>query len=134
MIDTNSVYINKALRDIGLRVLYKTTVGDNEQIITDVIKLALSRVDVIITTGGLGPTVDDMTRQGVANAVGQSLVLKQELLDDIAAKFVKFGSRMSDNNRTQAMIPERAIPIYNPVGTAPGFIVEHEGKVILRVP
>src|SRR5215468_2889768 len=107
MIDTNSVYINKALRDIGLRVLYKTTVGDNEQRIIDAIKLALSRVDVIITTGGLGPTVDDMTRQGIAAAVGQQLIFRQDLLDDIAAKFVKFGTRMSDNNRTQAMIPEQ---------------------------
>jgi nicotinamide-nucleotide amidase len=134
IVDTNSIFITKELRGTGVRVVYKTTVGDDEQRITDVIRLALSRVDVIITTGGLGPTVDDMTRQGVANAVGQKLVLHQELLDDIAAKFVKFGSRMSDNNRTQAMIPEKAIPIRNPVGTAPGFIVEHEGKVILSVP
>lgn len=134
IIDTNSIFITTELRGTGVRVVYKTTVGDDEQRITDVIRLALSRADVIITTGGLGPTVDDMTRQGVANAVGQKLVLHQELLDDIAAKFVKFGSRMSDNNRTQAMIPERAIPIHNPVGTAPGFIVEHKGKVILSVP
>jgi nicotinamide-nucleotide amidase len=134
IVDTNSIFITKELRGTGVRVVYKTTVGDDEQRITDVIRLALSRVDVIITTGGLGPTVDDMTRQGVANAVGRKLVLHQELLDDIAAKFVKFGSRMTDNNRMQAMIPEGAIPIHNPVGTAPGFIVEHEGKVILSVP
>jgi nicotinamide-nucleotide amidase len=134
IVDTNSIFITKELRGTGVRVAYKTTVGDDEQRITDVIRLALSRADVIITTGGLGPTVDDMTRQGVANAVGQKLVLHQELLDDIAAKFVKFGSRMTDNNRMQAMIPEGAIPIPNPVGTAPGFIVEHAGKVILSVP
>src|SRR5215475_11138528 len=101
MIDTNSVYLTKQLRSIGLRVLYKTTVGDNEQLITDVLKLALARADVVITTGGLGPTVDDMTRQAVANAVGRKLEFRQELLDDIAAKFVRFNSRMSENNRIQ---------------------------------
>ena len=134
MIDTNSIYITKQLRGIGLRVLYKTTVGDNEQLITDVIKLALGRVDVIITTGGLGPTVDDMTRQGVANAVGRTLEFHQELLDGIAAKFSTFNSRMSENNRSQAMLPERAVVIDNPVGTAPSFIVEEKGKVIISLP
>jgi len=133
-IDTNSVYITKQLGSIGIRVLYKTTVGDDEQRITDVIGLALSRADVIITSGGLGPTVDDMTRQGVANSVGRGLEFRQDLLDEIAAKFARFNSRMSDNNRIQAMIPEGSTPIDNPVGTAPGFIVEHEGKVILSVP
>src|SRR5882672_8871595 len=117
IVDTNSVFITKALREIGLRVLYKTTVGDNEQRIIDVIKLAFSRAELIITTGGLGPTVDDMTRQGVAGAVGRKLEFRQELLDDIAAKFAKFGQRMSDNNRTQAMMPEGATTIHNPVGT-----------------
>lgn len=134
IVDTNSIFINKKLREIGLRVLYKSTVGDDEQRITDVIKLALSRVDVIITTGGLGPTVDDMTRQGIANAVGQPLEFRQTLLDEIAVKFSKFGSRMSDNNRSQATIPQGAISIDNPVGTAPGFIVEYDGHAILSVP
>ncbi len=134
IVDTNSVFITKALRDIGLRVLYKTTVGDNEQRIIDVLKLALSRADVIITTGGLGPTVDDMTRQGVAGAVDRKLEFRQELLDDIAAKFVRFGQRMSDNNRMQAMVPEGATPVHNPVGTAPSFIVEEDGKIIISLP
>jgi nicotinamide-nucleotide amidase len=134
IVDTNSVFITKALRDVGLRVLYKTTVGDNEQRIIDVITLALSRADLIITTGGLGPTVDDMTRQGVAGAVGRSLEFRQDLLDDIAAKFAKFGQRMSENNRTQAMTPDGATVINNPVGKAPGFIVEENGKVIVSIP
>ncbi len=134
IIDTNSIFITKLLRGTGLRVLYKTTVGDDEQRITDTIKLALGRVDVIITTGGLGPTVDDMTRQGVASAVGRPLEFRQELLDDIAVKFTKFNSRMSDNNRMQAMIPQGALAVPNPVGTAPSFITEYEGKVIISLP
>jgi nicotinamide-nucleotide amidase len=134
IVDTNSIYITKQLANVGLRVFYKTTVGDDEQRITDVIKLALSRADIVITSGGLGPTVDDMTRQGIANAVGRNLEFRQELLDDIALKFQRFNSRMSDNNRVQAMLPEGAIAMNNAVGTAPGFIVEHDGKAILSVP
>src|SRR5260370_30163251 len=134
ILDTNSVYITKLLRSTGLRVIYKTTVGDDEQRITEVIKRALERSDVIITTGGLGPTVDDMTRQGVANAVGQNLEFHQELLDGIAAKFSTFNSRMSENNRSQAMLPERAVVIDNPVRTAPSFIVEEKGEVIVSLP
>ena len=133
-IDTNSVYITKQLGSIGIRVLYKTTVGDDEQRITDVLKIALGRADIIITSGGLGPTVDDMTRQGVANAVGRGLEFRQDLLDGIAAKFNRFGSRMTDNNRIQAMIPEGSTVIDNPGGTAPGFTVEHEGRVIMSLP
>jgi nicotinamide-nucleotide amidase len=124
IIDTNSIYLTSQLRSIGIKVLFKTTVGDNVQLITDVVKLALRRADVIITTGGLGPTVDDMTRQAIADAVDRPLEFHQHLLDDIAAKFVRFNSRMSENNRIQAMTPAGAIIIENPVGTAPAFIVE----------
>src|SRR4051812_45349511 len=108
IIDTNSIFITKQMRAIGMRVLYKTTVGDDEQRITDVIRLALSRAEVIITTGGLGPTVDDMTRQAVANALDQKIVLRKDLLGALAAKFPAFGSRMSENNRVQATLPENA--------------------------
>ncbi len=134
IVDTNSIFLTKMLRSTGVRVLYKTTVGDDEQRITDVIRLALGRVDVIITTGGLGPTVDDMTRQGVASAVGRKLEFRKDLMDDIAAKFARFGTRMSDNNRIQAMVPQEATVIHNPVGTAPAFLVEHDGKIIISLP
>ncbi|MBE2193071.1 MAG: CinA family nicotinamide mononucleotide deamidase-related protein [Anaerolinea sp.] len=133
-LDTNSVYITKQLGAIGVRVLYKTTVGDDEKRIIEVLKLALSRTQIVVTTGGLGPTVDDMTRQGVAETTGRPLQFHQELLDDIAAKFARFGARMSDNNRIQAMLPEGAITINNPTGTAPGFIVEHQKRIILSLP
>jgi nicotinamide-nucleotide amidase len=134
IIDTNSIFITKALSELGIRVLYKTTVGDNEQRIIDVIKIALNRVSVILTTGGLGPTVDDMTRQAAADAVGVGLELRQDLLDELIQKFQSFSMRMSDNNRTQAMLPVGASAINNPVGTAPGFRIEKDGKVILSMP
>ncbi len=126
IIDTNSIYINRALREIGIELAYKTTVADDAARITEVLRIAARRVDVVITTGGLGPTVDDVTRQAVAAAAEQSLAFRQDLLDQIAARFARFGVRMSDNNRQQAYIPEHAIAILNPVGTAPCFIVESD--------
>lgn len=132
--DTNSVFIARLLRDIGVNVYFMTSVGDNEQRIADSIRLAMSRADVVITCGGLGPTVDDMTRQGVAAATERELVFHQYLLDKIAERFSGFHMQMSENNRRQAFLPADAILIENPVGTAPSFIVEHKGKSIISVP
>lgn len=132
--DTNSTYIARALRDIGVNLFYTTSVGDNRGRIADVIRLALSRVQVVITCGGLGPTVDDMTRQSVADATGRELVFHQELLDQIATRFASFKMQMSENNRRQAYLPENATVIENPVGTAPSFIVEYENKVVISLP
>jgi nicotinamide-nucleotide amidase len=134
IVDTNSAHIARNLRDIGLNLFFTTTVGDNEARITSALNTALDRADIIITTGGLGPTVDDVTRQAVAAATGRKLVFQQTLLDQIADRFARFGSRMSENNRQQAYIPEGAIPIENPVGTAPCFIVESERGVVISLP
>lgn len=124
IVDTNATMIAKMLRDIGLDLYYKTTVGDNEQRITSVLNLALDRSDVIITSGGLGPTVDDVTRQAVANATGRKLVYSTELEAQIAARFRSFGRTMADNNKRQAYIPQGALPLPNPVGSAPCFLSE----------
>ncbi|MDW8298920.1 MAG: CinA family nicotinamide mononucleotide deamidase-related protein [Anaerolineae bacterium] len=133
-LDTNSVYITQQLGTLGVRVLYKTTVGDDEMRIADVLRIAMQRVSIIITTGGLGPTVDDKTRQAVAIATNRQLVFQQALLDEIAAKFARFNVRMSANNRAQATLPEGAVAISNPAGTAPGFYVEHNGAIIISLP
>lgn len=124
IVDTNASKMALALRDIGVDIYYKTTVGDNEQRITDVLNLALDRSDAVITSGGIGPTVDDMTRQCVANATGRKLVYSTDLERQIAARFRSFGREMADNNKRQAYIPEGATPIENPVGTAPCFLSE----------
>ncbi|MCI0714255.1 MAG: CinA family nicotinamide mononucleotide deamidase-related protein [Chloroflexi bacterium] len=134
IVDTNSTYIARSLRDIGVNVFYMATVGDNLERIKENIQMGLSRSDLVITTGGLGPTVDDVTRQAAANAVGRELVFHQELLDDIAEKFKQFGARMSENNRIQAYIPADAIIIDNPVGTAPCYIIEDEMGIIISLP
>lgn len=124
IVDTNATMIAKMLRNIGLDLYYKTTVGDNEERITQVLNIALDRSPVVITSGGLGPTVDDVTRQAVANATGRKLVYSAELEAQIAARFRGFGREMADNNKRQAYLPEGAIPLPNAVGTAPCFLSE----------
>ncbi len=124
IVDTNATLLAQKLKEIGLDLLYKTTVGDNEARITQVLNLALDRSDVIITSGGLGPTVDDVTRQAVANATGRMLVYSTDLERQIAARFRSFGREMKENNKRQAYIPEGALPLRNPVGTAPCFLSE----------
>ena len=103
---------------------YKTTVGDNEDRITEVLDLALDRSDVVITSGGIGPTVDDVTRQAIARATGRKLVYSDDLEAQIAARFRNFGRKMAANNKRQAYLPEGALPLENPVGTAPCFLSE----------
>ena len=132
--DTNATYLARQLRDLGIDLYYRTTVGDNELRIAQALEQALARADVVITSGGLGPTVDDVTREAVARATGRPLVLYPDLLAQIESFFARFGSPMSDNNRRQAHLPEGSIPIENPVGTAPAFIVEDERGTIITLP
>lgn len=134
IVDTNSVMMAKLFRDIGLNVFYKTTVGDNEKRITDVIRHALQRVDVVIVSGGLGPTVDDVTRQAIAVAIDRKLVYRKDLEEQIEARFKQFGRQMAENNKRQAWIPTGATPLSNPVGTAPSFIVETTQGTVICLP
>lgn len=124
IIDTNAAKLAKYLREIGLDLYYKTTVGDNLSRITAVLNAALDRAPVVITSGGLGPTVDDMTRQAVADATGRALVYSLELEAQIAARFRSFGREMGENNKRQAYLPQGALPLPNPVGSAPCFLAE----------
>jgi nicotinamide-nucleotide amidase len=124
IVDTNASKLAIMLKEIGLDLYYKTTVGDNAARITDALNIALDRSDVVITSGGLGPTVDDITRQAVANATQRKLVYSQDLEQQIADRFRSFGREMADNNKRQAYIPAGALPLPNPVGTAPCFLSE----------
>lgn len=134
IVDTNAAYLAEQLAAIGLNVYRKTTVGDNELRIAEVVRNALRRSDVIITSGGLGPTVDDKTREAVAVATNLKLVLNQGLLEHIEEFFSKRGRAIGDNNRRQAYLPRNAIPIHNPVGTAPGFIVKQKDSHVISLP
>lgn len=132
--DSNAAHIARQLASIGVDHYYTTTVGDNEERIAGVLQNALARADVVITTGGLGPTVDDVTRQAVARATQRELILHPELLAQIEAFFTKRGLIMSPNNQRQAYVPSGGIVIPNPVGTAPAFIVEVGAKAIICLP
>jgi competence/damage-inducible protein CinA-like protein len=132
--DTNSTYIARTLRDHGIDIYRITTIGDNVRRISSAIKEALDRADVIITTGGLGPTIDDPTRQAVADAADQELVFLPALWEEILERFKAYGRQPTMNNKRQAYIPAEAIPIHNPVGTAPCFIVEIGDACVVSLP
>jgi nicotinamide-nucleotide amidase len=134
IIDTNSSYIAKSLADIGIELIQATTVGDNLQRMKEAIQEATQRCQVVITTGGLGPTEDDLTREAVAETTKRPLVFQPHLMEQIEGLFKRRGFRMTENNRKQAYIPEGAIPIENPKGTAPGFIVEGSNWVTISIP
>jgi nicotinamide-nucleotide amidase len=134
IVDTNSAVIARHFASIGLDLFYKTTVGDNLARTTAVIRQALDRSDVVVTTGGIGPTADDITREAVAAATGRELVFSVELMRQIEAYFASRGFRLSPSNRRQAYIPAGALPVENPVGTAPAFIVDDHRRTLITLP
>ena len=134
IVDTNSAHIARTIRDIGVDLFSQMTVGDNKERVATAISTALDRADVVISTGGLGPTVDDVTRQAVATATGRKLELRPELLEQIAARYSQWGVKMSPNNRRQAYVPAGAIGWENPVGTAPCFALETERGIVISLP
>lgn len=134
ILDTNARYLARQLRDLGIDLYRKTTVGDNPQRIAQVIQEALNRCEIILTTGGLGPTVDDPTREAIALALNTVTEFRPELWEQIQARFRRFGRQPTENNRRQAHIPKGAIPVENLVGTAPAFFVEKGDQTIIALP
>src|SRR4030043_1095299 len=134
IVDTNSSFIAKRLSENGIQLIQTTTVGDDLQRIKEVISEAINRPQIVITTGGIGPTEDDLTREAIAEVFQRPLILQPHLMEQIEALFKKRGFRMSESNRKQAYIPENAIPIENPKGTAPGCIVETSNGAIISIP
>ena len=134
IVDTNSAWMAERLTALGVDMYYKTVVGDNPGRMNEVIDRALDRSDVVVTSGGLGPTQDDLTREIVAQVTGRDLVLDPGLLEQIETRFRSRGFVMTKNNERQAYIPEGAIPVENPNGTAPSFIVEDPRGVVFSLP
>lgn len=134
IVDTNSAWMAQRLTDIGVDLYYTTVVGDNPARMKSVISQSLKRSDVVITGGGLGPTQDDLTRQVIAEATGRKLVRDPSLLEDIERRFRRRGFIMTPNNERQADIPEGAIAVHNPNGTAPSFIVDDPDGRIIALP
>jgi nicotinamide-nucleotide amidase len=134
LVDTNSSFIAKRLAEHGIELIQTSTVGDDLSRIEEVLREAIQRSSIVITTGGLGPTEDDLTREGVAKVFHRSLIFQPHLIEQIEAIIKRRGFRMAENNRKQAYIPEGAISIENPKGTAPGFIMEYSGGSIISIP
>jgi len=134
IVDTNARYLARTLRDAGIDLYRKTTVGDNAKRIAQAIQQSLERCEIVITTGGLGPTVDDPTREAVAMAMHVQTEYRPELWDQIQSRFHRFGRPPTENNRRQAYIPQGAVAIENPVGTAPIFFIESGKRVVISLP
>jgi nicotinamide-nucleotide amidase len=135
LVDTNTPYVAAHLADAGIDVYATHTVGDNRERISAAIRASLGRADGVVTTGGLGPTVDDLTKEAVCDGLGLETVLHEPSLEWMQALFSKFGRAMTDNNRKQANMPRDARVLENPNGTAPGFIAfDDNGKFVACMP
>ncbi|MBF0440394.1 MAG: competence/damage-inducible protein A [Oligoflexales bacterium] len=132
--NTNAQYISKKIQETGINVFHHSVVGDNRKRLHDLLAAAFQRSDLVILTGGLGPTQDDLTKESVAEYFGLKLVLHEDILQRIIAFFEKIGRRMTENNAKQAYFPEGCIVLGNEFGTAPGCIVENSGKTAVLLP
>ncbi len=129
IVDTNTRYLARNLRGLGVDLYRTVTIGDNVERIASAIRESMERAEIVITTGGLGPTVDDPTREAVARAVGTEVEFREELWQQVVATISRYGRTPSENQKRQAYVPKNAIAIPNPVGTAPAFIVEHSPRL-----
>ena len=134
IVNTNAQYISQKLCDLGVNCYFQTTVGDNHDRLVSAVDIALSRADILILTGGLGPTADDLTKETIADAFGCKMYLDKEAEATLRAHFAKRGREMTPNNLKQAMFPEGCIILENPNGTAPGCIVEDGEKAAILLP
>lgn len=133
-VDTNAAFMGEALAAIGVSCTNRQTVGDNLGRLTDAIRLALSRSDIVILIGGLGPTQDDLTRDGIAAALNDPLILDEGILSELKAIFAGRGLRWVESNSRQAMRPSCGVTISNQMGTAPGLFCEKSGKIVVALP
>jgi nicotinamide-nucleotide amidase len=134
IIDTNSSWLGQELSKIGISVVHRTSVSDNKQAITDALNDAAQRADIIIMTGGLGPTKDDITKYTLAEYFGSELILHNETLEWVTNIFTMRKLPMIDTNRNQAMLPENCDVLFNRNGTAPGMWFNENGKVFISMP
>jgi nicotinamide-nucleotide amidase len=132
--DTNSLYITQRLNEFGYDVRLKAIVGDDVDEIATVVTLAAGQGDLVVMTGGLGPTEDDLTRDAVARVAGVPLDLDETIVERLRERFAKRGIRMTDNNRRQAMVPRGAIVLENRNGSAPGLWLKHEAAEFVLLP
>jgi len=133
-LDTNSLFLTEKLNRLGIEVVRKLVVGDEHNQIRDAFREALGRVELVISIGGLGPTEDDLTRETVAELLGRTLQRNEAVLRGIQERFRRFGRQMPEVNIRQAMVPEGAVLLPNPQGTAPGLWMETDGHIVILLP
>ena len=138
IINTNAAYLAKELAGLGINLYHQSVVGDNPERLRQSLQLALKRADIVITTGGLGPTYDDLSKETIAACFDRTLVMDEDSLTRIQAHFLRLGREMTDNNKKQAMMPQGCIIFQNENGTAPGCAIEGsgelEGKTAIMLP
>lgn len=132
--NTNAQFLSKELSALGIDVFFHSVVGDNQNRLKSALELAFSRSDIVITTGGLGPTYDDLTKETAAALLEAKLYVDEEALNRIKAFFERIGRQMVASNEKQALLPERCVPFQNDCGTAPGFGLKKDDKVLIMLP
>jgi competence/damage-inducible protein CinA-like protein len=132
--DSNSLLITEELSRLGIEVRFKSVVGDDQADIVNVLKTAVGRAKVIVMTGGLGPTVDDCTREAIAQAAGRRLAKRKEAFDGMQARLAQWGRKPNKGQLRQALIPSGATVLPNPVGSAPGFWLSWKGATLIALP
>lgn len=134
IVNTDAQFLSIELSGLGIDVYNITTVGDNDKRLKEAVSLALTRADIIITSGGLGPTEDDLTKQTISDLLGLELILDNNTKDLLEGFFAKRNSKMTENNMRQAYFPKGCTILDNPMGTAPGVLIETNGKSIVILP
>lgn len=135
ILNTNAQYIAKKLAHIGIDVYYQTVVGDNYDRLKAALNIAFDRAEIVVLTGGLGPTKDDLTKELVADYFGQKLVFNQKVYDNVEKRGFEFGLKeISESIKKQAYVPEDAVIVHNEWGTAPGMILARDGKAAVLLP
>ena len=135
ILNTNAQFLSKGLAKLGLEMHYQTVVGDNPERIVECIRLSLSRSDMVILSGGLGPTKDDMTKERIAEYFGKKLIRDQEAYDNMVERVHAFGvAEITPSLEKQADVPEGAVVLQNHNGTAPGVIIEKDAKTAILLP
>jgi nicotinamide-nucleotide amidase len=132
--ETNSLWLTERLLDAGIEVTARTTLADDMTLIETALRAALARADVVIATGGLGPTADDLTREGAAAASARALRREPAIVEGLRARFARYGRPMSETNLKQADVIEGAEALPNARGTAPGQLLEHQGRTLVLLP
>ena len=136
IVNTDAAYLSRRLAGLGINQYYQGVVGDNPARLEGALKLALSRSDLVILTGGLGPTYDDLTKETAAKLMGRAMFMHEESLERMIARMNRYGAPITENNKKQALMPEGAVVFKNDYGTAPGLAIEDEvqGKIIILLP